>query len=100
MIERYYAHLISSHVARDATEVRRWQSIATAQLTAYQYLARCINTMNLEDVLRKVQSDRGGLLHGRLLDGMSRSTTSSWHDTAAAGPSTPSFHRKPVRPVD
>jgi hypothetical protein len=35
--------------------------------------------MDLEDVLRKVQSDRGNLLHGRLPLMSSRLTTPSWH---------------------
>ena len=42
------------------------QDIAATQLLAQQHIARRINTVKLEDVLRDVQTDRGKLLHGRL----------------------------------
>jgi hypothetical protein len=35
------------------------QDIAAAQRPAHQHLADCVNAMNLEDILRKVQPDRG-----------------------------------------
>src|SRR5713226_5159423 len=61
------------------------QHLSSAQLLAHQYLSCRINAVNLEDVLRKVQPDRGNLLHGRFPLMSSRSTTSSWHADAAAG---------------
>jgi hypothetical protein len=42
------------------------QDIASAQLLAQHHIARSINAVKLEDVLRKAQTDRGNLLHGRL----------------------------------
>jgi hypothetical protein len=56
-------------VAQASTPTRHGdkpQDIASAQLLAQQHIARCINAVKLEDVLRKVQTDRGNLLHGRL----------------------------------
>ena len=60
----------------------------------HQNLALSVNAVNLEDVLRKVQPDRGNLIHGRLLEMGCRvqrphlgTMMPRW------GPSTPSFDR-------
>src|SRR4029077_8145494 len=87
--------MMRGNASLHADQARRQQSeepqhLSSAQLLVHQYLSCRINAVNLEDVLRKVQPDRGNLLHGRFPLMSSRSTTSSWHADAAAGPSTPS----------
>jgi hypothetical protein len=45
------------------------QNLAPSQLPAHDNLARCINAVDLKDVLREINSDRGNFVHGRLPPG-------------------------------
>ena len=49
--------------------LEEWQNLATPQLPAHDNLARRINAVDLKDVLREINSDRGNFVHGRLPPG-------------------------------
>jgi hypothetical protein len=53
-------------VKRLSPRLEEWQSLATPQLPAHDVLARRLNAVDLKDVLREINSDRGNFVHGRL----------------------------------
>jgi hypothetical protein len=67
------------------------QDLAAPQLPAHNSSARCINTMDLKDVLREIKADRGNFVHGRLPFGGSSTATAIWHLDAGGG-SRPQHH--------
>jgi hypothetical protein len=88
--EKLPAHGASAALGDDTTDERIISLYEMIRLTPRLYCCP-INAVNLEDVLREVQPDRGNLFHGWSPLMSARSTTSSWHVDAAAGPSTPSL---------
>jgi hypothetical protein len=52
--------------------LKKWSYLRAAQLAAEHCLARRINPVHLENVLRDIQTDRGNLFYGWLLIGGSK----------------------------
>jgi len=61
------------------------QGLAAPQLPAHSSSTRRINSMDLEDILREIKSDRGNFVHGRLPFGGSSTATAIWHLMPVAG---------------